>query len=568
MKFRDIISDLTLDQLREFQNILNSEILQKQSSVIQPPLSTSLVEKRNVDDFVTYHDKFLDDVDIDALTSECMSLGFDRKAHNNSIQNKFLSTCAEPYCWDSSGGPVVNNPVPLQEYPCIKRVMDQINSKFGYSLNCSLVSFYKNGTVRARLHSDDEDELDQSQPIVVVSLGVARTVEFVDNNQESFKYTAKSFSPSEGSIYVMHPGCQQGFRHRVRMNKRVKKFRISLSFRAFKTKLEQPKSVPIALTSSPNRSDASFASCTSNTDLASHAPDKTSPVIVKSLDELLDFNELPRVKPGSYKLKPVANVPIPELPNPTTTELDTLSRHDQAHNDISSIHSPVPPGYAPFPSHTNQTGVSTDQSNASEKICVLFGTSITDRVDGSQLGKKNRTVVNVSTSGANIDDIRLLARDFHEENLRSIHKIDKIVVSVGTNDIKWYNCFVRNMRRDMKPKLISLVKELKQLFPSAQIYFHTVLPIRVVYKYTASSVHQFNNLLLEVCTQYRCFFFDCFSRFLDKQGNFYDRTLFRDNFHLNDAGLKVLCRALKFMIYGNLFNPHPRYSCYPTYYPC
>jgi lysophospholipase L1-like esterase len=351
------------------------------------------------------------------------------------------------------------------------------------------------------------------------------------------------------------------------MNKRVKQFRISLSFRAFKSQPEQPKTLPIALTSSPNKSDASFTSCTSNADLVSHTLDKTSPVIVKPLDELLDFADLPRVKPGLYKLKPAATASIPKPPNPSTTEKITPNR-ERAPNDISSIHSPVPPGYAPFPSHTEHTGVSTDRSNASEKICVLFGTSITDHVDGSQLSKKNRTVVNVSTSGANIDDIRLMAKDFHEDNLRSIHKIDKIVVSVGTNDIKWYNCFTRNMRRDMKPKLITLVKELKQLFPSAQIYFHTVLPIRVVYKYTASSVHQFNNLLLEVCSQYRCFFFDCFSRFLDKQGNFYDRTLFRDNFHLNDAGLKVLCRALKFMIYGNLFNPHPRYSCYPTYYPC
>ena len=215
MKFRDYISDLTLDQLREFQNILNSAILQKQSSVSKPHFSTSLIEKRDVNDYVTYHDKFLDDVDIDALSSECLSLGFNRNARNDGIQNKFLSNSSEPYNWNSSGGPVVNNPVPLQDFPCIKRVMDQINSKFGYSLNCSLVSFYKNGTVRARLHCDDEDELDHTQPIVVVSLGAVRTVEFVDNNQESFKFTAKSLSPSEGSIYVMHPGCQQGFRHRV-----------------------------------------------------------------------------------------------------------------------------------------------------------------------------------------------------------------------------------------------------------------------------------------------------------------------------------------------------------------
>ena len=117
MKFRDYISDLTLDQLREFQNILNSAILQKQSFVSQPPFSTSLIEKRDVNDYVTYHDKFLDDVDIDALSSECLSLGFNRNARNDGIQNKFLSNSSEPYNWNSSGGPVVNNPVPQQDFP-------------------------------------------------------------------------------------------------------------------------------------------------------------------------------------------------------------------------------------------------------------------------------------------------------------------------------------------------------------------------------------------------------------------------------------------------------------------
>ena len=207
-------------------------ILHKQSFVSQPPLSTSTIGKRDVNDYVTYHDKFLDNIDIDALTSECLTMGFDRNAHNDSVQNLFVSPSSEPYNWDSSRGPVVNNPVPLHDFPCIKRVMDQINSKFGYSLNCSLVSFYKNGMVKARLHRDDEDELDHSQPIVVVSLGAVRTIEFVDNNQKNFRYAAKSFGPAEGSVYVMHPGCQQGFRHRVRLSKKTKGYRISLSFSA------------------------------------------------------------------------------------------------------------------------------------------------------------------------------------------------------------------------------------------------------------------------------------------------------------------------------------------------
>ena len=159
-----------------------------------------------------------------------------------------------------------------------------------------------------------------------------------------------------------------------------------------------------------------------------------------------------------------------------------------------------------------------------------------------------------------------MAHDFHYENPHSIHKVDKIVVSAGTNEIKWYNCHTKNLRHEFKPKLIDLILDLKQLFPAAHITFQTVLPIRIVYNYTVDSVHGFNNLLLEVCSQFGCTFYDCFSRFLDRRGSYPNKLLYRDNWHLSDIGLKVLCRALKFLIYGNIFNPIPRYSLYPRYY--
>ena len=183
------------------------------------------------------------------------------------------------------------------------------------------------------------------------------------------------------------------------------------------------------------------------------------------------------------------------------------------------------------------------------------------------MSKKGRTVVNLSTSGAYIEHIKKMAHDFHYENPNSIHKVDKIVVSAGTNEIKWYNCHSKNLRHEFKPKLIDLIIDLKQLFPAAHITFQTVLPIRIVYNYTVDSVHGFNNLLLEVCSQFGCTFYDCFSRFLDREGVNPNRLLYRDNWHLSDIGLKVLCRALKFLIYGNIFNPIPRYSLYPRFYP-
>jgi lysophospholipase L1-like esterase len=159
-----------------------------------------------------------------------------------------------------------------------------------------------------------------------------------------------------------------------------------------------------------------------------------------------------------------------------------------------------------------------------------------------------------------------MAHYFHYENPNSVHKVDKIIVSTGTNEIKWFNSHSKNLRHEFKPKLVDLILVLKQLFPAAHITFQTVLPIRIIYNYTVDSVHQFNNLLLEVCSQFGCTFYDCFARFLDREGVNPNKLLSRDNWHLSDIGLKVLCRALKFLIYGNIFNPIPRYSLYPRYY--
>ena len=469
--------------------------------------------------------------------AECLSLGFDKKSRKAVVQNKFISSGSEAYSWNSSNGPVVNNPMDLDNLPVIKSVMSKINSEFGCELNCTLVSFYKDGEVNARLHRDDEEELDQTQPIVVISLGTVRSVEFVDNKQESFRSNALSLSPAEGSVYIMRAGCQQRFRHRVRMNKRAKGFRISLSFRAF---LPQPRPV-----STPCSSAYSFTT-----------PDsKFADNSVTSNKQVLDTPVAPRSAPAVETL-------FKQRPSPSIESL----RKDS----VDAASSPIPSGYSPFPSHlmnSSKSMLPNSDHKSAEKLCLLFGTSITEHVDEKMMSKGNRVVVNISSSGATIENINKMASDFHYENPQSVHKVDKIVLSVGTNDVKWYNCFAKDMRRDLKPKLVKLVQDLKHLYPSAHISFQTVLPIRVVYKYTAASIHQFNNLLLEVCTQFGCTFFDCFARFLDCEGTYYSRHLFRDNWHLNNIGLKVLCRALKFLIYGNLYNPLPRYTFYHRFYP-
>lgn len=568
--FQEYLSGLSVTQLREHQNLLNSALSKVQDFSKSFRNIDSPVLTQDVNNYVDYFDSFLDSDSIQLLLSECLSMGFSKKSPNVSVQNKFVSLFSEPYCWNSAQGPVINNPLNMDDYPTIRKVMGAINEQHGAKLNSCLVSYYKNGHVRARLHCDDEAELDHTQPIAVVSLGAVRNVEFVDNKQESFRTTARTLKPSNGSLYLMRAGCQQAFRHRVRMNKRVKDFRISISFRSFIPPGSVADLVHGPAPISPLCSDASFATCGSQASSLHTPTSPISPVVVKPVRVLLSAAAS---QAANARNKFSLRLPVP-IPAENVADSRTVNEVSHPVSKPTALPSasllPDVEGYSPFPQtpYTTSSAKPAVLDRSSERVCVIFGTSITEHVDGGLMSRGDRTVVNVSSSGADIDDIRQMAEDFHHENLSSIHKIDKIIVSVGTNDVKFYNSRVRNMSKDLRPKLISLVKLLKQLFPSAQVHFQTMLPIKITYNYTAESVHQFNNLLLDICTQYNCFFFDCFSRFLDNEGIFYNRTLFRDKYHLNNAGLKVFCRALKFLVYSNVFNPHPRYSIYPRMYPC
>ena len=203
--FQDYLSGLSITQLREHQNLINSALIKVQDVSKSFLAIDSPVLAQDVNNYVDYFDSFLDSDTIQLLLSECLSMGFSRKSGNDSVQNKFVSSFDEPYCWNSARGPVINNPLKMNEYPTISKVMGAINEQHGAKLNSCLVSYYKNGHVRARLHCDDEAELDHTQPIAVVSLGAVRNVEFVDNKQESFHTTARTLKPSNGSLYLMYP---------------------------------------------------------------------------------------------------------------------------------------------------------------------------------------------------------------------------------------------------------------------------------------------------------------------------------------------------------------------------
>ena len=190
----------------------------------------------------------------------------------------------------------------------------------------------------------------------------------------------------------------------------------------------------------------------------------------------------------------------------------------------------------------------------SERVCLLLGSSITKNVSGEMMSRKSRTVVNLSESGAMISDLTKIVNEFYSENASLVHQVDRIVINIGTNDIKWLNGRKVSVFRKFRIPLCNLVKDLKFLFPNAFVIFTTVLPIRALYNYTAFTVNAFNYLLYQICNEYGCIFYDCFLDFLASDQRDYNGNLFRDKWHLNDNGLRLLCRSIKECVYGRLFD--------------
>ena len=465
------------------QNLVNQALSKRPSPSQQQPK-----------DFVEYHENFIvaNSVENDVLASELESLAFNtRNVESEAVQNRFISSFSQPYTWHSAKGLVVNEPSPMDNFPGIKKLMEQVNETYGYKMNCVLVTCLASGCVSVRAHDDGETCLDPSQPICVVSYGANRKVEFINKSSSTPRQSDYTLEPEERSLYVMKPGCQTFFKHRVRRDKNIKEHRYSLSFRCFVQK----------------------------TDIGSESTTKVTP-------------------------------PDIELPTSTPNFGD------------------APMGFSPFPGHhtISHSGFGNLSNSKGNNVCLLFGSSVTTRVDENRMKRGSRELINLSKSGARICDLSKLADKFCSENPELICRVDKIIVNIGTNDVKWFNGSRYSVHKRCYNPLTDLVRALKYKFPLAVITFIPMLPIRALYNYTAKTVNDFNMLLLEVCQRFGCIFFDCFSDFLSHDYRDYNPTLFRDKWHPNERGLALLCRAIKCIIFGSLVSSQVRCFWHMPFY--
>ena len=341
------LQNLDLQQLRDVLRTVNDLIVQKSrqgenfiSSVDNSITDQNIDSAPNVDDYVQYLDQFCSDegFGLESLLPEIESLSLNNSKSTKKVQNQFISMINEPYSWKAGSSMVENNPVSFDKFPITKSIMERLNSKFDLKLNSVLVSYYKSGLVNTRLHDDGEDTMDQSQPICVLSLGVQRRIEFFSKHIDTLNRKADlTLSPVSGSLYVMKAGCQQNFRHRVRKNKNIRKGRFCLSFRSFV----------------PTQKKVTFE----DQEEVSVTPDNFStPVTTPNQDNS------------------ATAVVSEQVDSPTTTP---VRAGPAGKAQGTAINFSNEQGFSPFQGTHSSLNSSKPGSGSSEKICVLFGTSIT-----------------------------------------------------------------------------------------------------------------------------------------------------------------------------------------------
>jgi alkylated DNA repair dioxygenase AlkB len=111
--------------------------------------------------------------------------------------------------------------------PALAALRDRVAARAGVAFNSVLANLYRSGADSMGWHSDDEPELGPDPVIASLSFGAARRFRLKPKSQGE----PVELSLSDGSLLVMGPGVQAGWRHAVPKDLTVAGPRINLTFR-------------------------------------------------------------------------------------------------------------------------------------------------------------------------------------------------------------------------------------------------------------------------------------------------------------------------------------------------
>ena len=521
---------MLLDIRKVFESLSISDML-KCREILKETIEEALVKDKKyistikASDYVDYHEEFLQSSpDMHAgLLEDIEKMGLDKlKKSDSGAVNMWLSTLNSSYTWVSKKNNKLyqNKPHPITNYANIENLRNMINDKLGSNLNSCLVTFYPTGQSGINLHTDNEEVMDNRQPICVASFGAVRTVEFLRKYQGPNSRPQHVIQPKEGSIYCMLPQCQEVLRHRVKPDNNVKSWRVCMSFRRMH----------------PENELNTDKICVQIEDINYKL--NSSKTADKLYDELPEFSGKER-SPVKQAIEKYEEITLGEVSDDKVSD-------DKSDNKKETVQ--LVDGIGDVPASSDN--IEDFRSLEKRSTTVIFGTSITKHLSEKRLGGRRQHCINVSKSGAKIHDISDMVDSFVHSNPYA-GDVKKIIFNFGTNDIMYEKFSINKY----KEPVINLINKTKRLFPYAAIFIVSVLPMRNCYKYTANNFLRFNEILLEVSNICNCTFVDCFWDFLTSDMYDINRNLFCwDGVHLNGEGLNFLGQWFYYLIHMEYHN--------------
>lgn len=454
-------------------------------------------------------DLVIDDHLAKSVTDEATSLWPRSLSPNkNKVGYTWLSKDNTPYIFDNVYHPAVD----ITQYHTIYNIMQIIDSQTGnFGLDSCLLAFYERGEVKLSYHADDEPEIDQDAPIVVLSLGVSRVLSFSKKNKRD--QPIGEMALSDCSIVVMKPGCQQELVHSVLPNPGCQGRRISLSFRKVKRKLlctAPPRTLSEEWTSSP-------AYIPMPTSVPSSTPAPTSA-------------SLPMPKP-TYADIVVGTTPARQQKRPHAPRM------------LYDGYQEPPPGKLPLTEEVKVDPKPISKPKPTPQHLVIGDSLVRD------IWLPN--CVTVCVSGATPRDLLQHIRRNKFELIPDdqYRCIRSITICCGTNSLGRPHIPIGDIKSDYD----MLVRELVGLFPTAKIALVNVPPRKYISPEVVDRIFDFNSFLYHIAQSYyaQFSFIDLFRQLLNPN-KYINKHYYRpDLLHFNQFGNNMLMdRISEFNRYG------------------
>lgn len=106
----------------------------------------------------------------------------------------------------------------------------------GFHFEGCFINGYQDGSDHLGWHDDDGPDLDHKKPIAVVSFGATREIWIRANINSSVAPQIDKIKLENGSLFIMNPGMQKTYQHRIPKTGNICGPRISFTFRGLNSK--------------------------------------------------------------------------------------------------------------------------------------------------------------------------------------------------------------------------------------------------------------------------------------------------------------------------------------------